>query len=122
MKGISSVLCAFLGLCLASQTATADDNERGLEAALKKAGEEFCLANMDEMQRFSKYYEPDWTTYYKHLGCRTYRPSTCFYDSKSGGQWITERLPGPIFWAGPTNSDLNGPPANLSSGMLIMPH
>jgi hypothetical protein len=127
MKRFSSGLCAFLGLWLASQMAKADDDA----AKLIKAGEDYCLANAKEVKDFSDYYNSvdiDWIAYYRSPGYPPkQRPNaTCCWDSKSGGTQCIQFAPAlknsMMHWAGPTNSELNGPPANLSQGMMMMPH
>jgi hypothetical protein len=63
----------------------------------------------------------DWVAYYKNHG---YQINTSCYGNNGGCQRIQFA---PVFvnptmqWAVP-NSNLNGPPANLASGMMMMPH
>jgi hypothetical protein len=64
----------------------------------------------------------DWVAYYKNHG---YQINTCCYGNGGGCQRIQFA---PVFvnptmqWAVP-NSNLNGPPANLTAGMMpYMPH
>jgi len=139
MKRIAKVLCAALGLFLATPMARAD------WASLHYGGYQpwwnifahrnKCMTCEEErLQRFwHDYYDAlkhyygaldhiDWVAYYKNHG---YQINTCCYGNGGGCQRIQFA---PVFvnptmqWAVP-NSNLNGPPANLTAGMMpYMPH
>jgi hypothetical protein len=118
MKRISSVLGGFLGLFLASQMAKADDDA----AALIKAGEDYCLANAEEVKDFSDYYYNSAPQIcYADLGGGNYE--FVDYRSKRPNRtycWDTTMFAIPAMqWAVP-NSALSGPPAKLSSHMMKM--
>jgi hypothetical protein len=110
---------AFLGLCLASQLANAQP------MAAPVAAPEIGMSEAEQVKRF-------WADYYAALQ-RLYGsngshinpsyPTTGWSNPDNQRiQFVPIMINDPIMnWTGPTNNELNGPPANLTP-MPIMPH
>ena len=115
MKKFSSILCAFLGVCLTLQTAKAEGFPSGLLATVVGVGAEVCVSNDEKLQRF-------WHDYYDAIrlgyGTRDSVDWESYYKRDESKRQFLQPI---MLWSVP-NSALNGPPANLSSGMMMMPH
>ena len=119
MKRFAIALCATLGLLAGGQSARADWGSLGYggyQPWWNIFAHRPCLT--PEEQRLQRF----WHDYYDAIrlgyGTRDSVDWESYYKRDESKRQFLQPI---MLWSVP-NSALNGPPANLSSGMMMMPH